>query len=134
MGKIAQRILLAPLQEGMRLAQRAQEGPLHAYLRERVALVVPAGLLMAVTSIACAAATVLFLGGTRSLLVLLAMLLVPFVLVGSFLVQTFIFFSWLENRALAQALHRKAQLPRVPWLYAALFLVLPLIMLVQVVA
>ena len=133
MGNIAQRLVVGPLQDATRLMQTGQEGPFHIYLRNRRALLVPIGLLMAVTSIACAAGTVLFLGGTRSALVLLAILLVPFVLLGSFFVQAFVFVGWLENRALAQTLHRKAALPPVPWLYAALFLILPLVMLVHVV-
>ena len=83
------------------------------------------------------------------MLVLLAILLAPFVLIGSFFVQMYVFGAWLENRALAQALHhsprrsgplaarlRKAgidmgTLPPVPWALAALFLFLPLAMLTE---
>lgn len=150
-GQIAQSLLLAPLNEGLNLVRRYQEGEgFKSYVRERTALLVPIGLLMAVTSVSCAAATVLYLGGTRSVLVLLAMLLVPFVLAGSAFVQAYVFVSWLEGRALAKALHRgppaagpitarlrKAgidlgAMPPVPWVLAAIFLVLPLIMLASV--
>ena len=71
-------------------------------------------------------------------------------LLGSFFVQAYVFAFWLENRALAQALHHKpaaagpiaarlrkagidlGALPPVPWVLAALFLFLPLAMLVIV--
>lgn len=143
--------LLGVLKEALNLAHRFQEGQgFRAYVLKRIWLVVPIGLLMILTSIGCAAATVLYLGGTRPLLVLLAMLLVPFVLVGSLFVQAYVFSSWLESRALAQALHRRAAprgpvgrwlmqklgvdvgtLPPVPWVLAAIFLLLPLAMLVM---
>ena len=65
--------------------------------------------------------------------------LAPFVLLGSFFVETFVFFSWLEGRALAQALGRRSRtpfdfgaMPRVPWVLAALFLGLPLLLLAAV--
>ena len=150
--QIAQSLLLEPLNEALSLYRRYQEGKgLKYYMTERMALLLPIGLLMAVTSIACAAATVLYLGGTRSFLVLLAILLVPFVLLGSAFVQAYVFFSWLENRAIAKDLHRRpkpagpitAKLleagidlgsrPPVPWVLAALFLLLPLAMLWLVV-
>jgi hypothetical protein len=150
--KIAQYVFLGVVQEALNLVRRFQEGEgFRAYVLRRMGLVVPIGLLMLLTSLGCAAATVLFIGGTRPLLVLLAILLVPFVLVGSLFVQAYVFFSWLESRALAQALHRKApprgpvarwlmqklsvdmgSLPPVPWVLAAIFLFLPLAMLVMV--
>jgi len=150
--KVAQYVLLGVLEDALNLVQRYQEGGgFKAYVLERMRLIVPVGLLMGVTSIGCAAATVLYLGGTRPTLVLLSILLVPFVLLGSFFVQAYVFAFWLENRALAQALHhspaaagpvaarlRKAgikvgALPRVPWALAALLLFLPLGMLIIVV-
>jgi hypothetical protein len=146
--QIAQALFLDPVNEALSLYRRYQEGKgFKGYVTERMALLVPIGLLMAVTSIACAGATVLYLGGTRSFLVLLAILLVPFVLLGSAFVQAYVFLSWLEGRALAKALHRRpkpagpitAKLleagidlgswPSVPWVLAALFLLLPLAML-----
>lgn len=145
-----ERHLLGVLNEALNLVQRFQEGEgFRAYVLGRLSLVVPIGLLMILTSLACTAATVLYLGGTRPLFVLLAILLVPFVLVGSLFVQAYAFFSWLESRALARALHRKPRpgplaawlmrklgvdmgsLPPVPWALAAIFLVLPLAMLVM---
>ena len=143
--------LLGVANDALSLVRRFQEAPgFRAYVLERLAFVVPIGVLMALTSIGCAAATVLYLGGTRPLLVLLAILLVPFVLLGSLFVQAYVFFSWLESRALAQALPRKSRrgpvsawmvrklgvdmgsLPQVPWVLAVIFLLLPLAMLVAV--
>ena len=149
---IAQSLLLDPVNEAMTLMRRYQEVPgFRYYVKERMALVAPIGALIFVTSLACAAATVLYLGGTRSLLVFLAILLVPVVLAGSAFVQAYIYAAWLEGRALANALHRKPRAmgpitarlhkagidlgsaPPVPWVLAVLFLLLPLAMLWVVV-
>lgn len=148
----AQALLLDPVNEAMALVHRFQAGGgFRGYVMQRLGLVVPVAALIIVTSLACAAATVLFLGGTRSLLVLFAMLLVPFVLAGSFFVQAYVFAYWLEGRALARALPRKrppsgavtlalrragvdmGAMPAVPWVLALLFVVLPLLMLIAVV-
>jgi hypothetical protein len=131
----ANALLVGPLKEGSNLVHRLQESAVfRSYVTRRLGLIVPAGLLMAVTSLACAAGMVMFLGGTRPMLVLLAMLLLPFVLLGSFFVQAYSFLAWLEGRALARtyARHRASVLPPVPWLLAALFFFLPLAMLVLV--
>jgi hypothetical protein len=76
-------------------------------------------------------------------------LLAPVALVGSLFVLLLVFFSWLEERALAKSLgHRTGRAPgglarwirkklhadlgkapRVPWLLAALFVGLPLLLL-----
>jgi hypothetical protein len=149
--QIAQALFLNPLNEGLDLVRRYQEGDgFRAYVKERMPLLAPIGLLIAFTSLACAASTVLYLGGTRSVLVLFAMLLVPIILAGSFFVQAYVFAYWLESRALARALHRKpahsgaialqlrkagidmGTMPPVPWLLAILFLGLPFAMLFEV--
>ena len=148
----AQTLLLDPLNGALALVRRFQESDgFRGYVKQRFALVLPVALLMLATSIGCAAATVLYLGGTRPFLVLLSLLLVPFVLAGSFFVQAYVFFSWLEERALAKALHHRpppagpigtklrklgidlGKMPAVPWVLAALFLFLPLVMLLAVV-
>src|SRR5262245_62217934 len=106
--QIAQSLFLDPVNEAVSIARRYQEGRgLRAYVRDRMALIAPMVVLMAVTSLACAAATVLYLGGTRSFFVLLAIFLVPIVLAGSAFVQAYIYASWLEGRALQKALHRR---------------------------
>lgn len=110
------------------------------YLQRRAAFVVPAVALLLLISVACTAATVIFLAERHALLALPGMMLAPFVLIGSFFVEAFMFFSWLEGRALAQALGRRSkrdfdfgQMPQnVPWVLTALFLVLPLFILASV--
>ena len=126
--------------EAMKLMARFREAPgFRQYLRRRAAFIVPAAALFAMVSIACAAAVVIFLAERHPLLALPGMLLGPFVLLGSFFVQAFVFFSWIEGRALTHALGRRSrepldfgQLPRIPWILAALLLILPLLVLVAV--
>ena len=146
--QITQSLLVDPFNEGVNLVRRYQEGQgFRAYVKQRGALLAPIGLLILATSIACAGALVMYLGGTRSFLVLLSMIVAPFVLLGALFVQAYIFVSWLEARALAHALHRKPRasgpvsalllkhgidmgsMPPVPWVLAGLFLVLPFVML-----
>ena len=145
---------LGVLKEAMNLAHRFQEGEVfRLYVFRRMRLVIPVGLLILLTSIACAAGTVVFLGGARPLLVLLAILLLPFILIGSLFVQVYVFFSWLESRALARTHARRiapapgslaarlrdlgadmGSFPPVPWGLAAIFLLAPLAMLALVAA
>lgn len=152
---IAQFLALGVLKDAQNLAHRFQEGEVfRLYVLRRMRLVIPVGLLILLTSIACAAATVVFLGGARPLLVLLAILLVPFILIGSLFVQVYVFFSWLESRALAGTHARRTEpaqgsltarltrnlradmgsFPPVPWGLAAIFLLAPLAMLALVAA
>src|ERR1043165_6633866 len=99
------------------------------YLQRRAAFVIPMLALFVLVSVACTAATVIFLADRHALLALPGMVLAPFVLV-----------SWLGGRALPQALGRRSkrdldfgQMPQnVPWVLAALFLVLPLLILASV--
>jgi hypothetical protein len=126
--------------DAIKLAARFREAPgFRNYLRRRAAFVIPAAALFAMVSIACAAAVVILLAERHAMLALPGMVLGPFVLIGSFFVQAFVFFSWLEGRALTQALGRRSrepmdfgQLPRVPWVLAAVFLFLPLLVLAAV--
>jgi hypothetical protein len=125
------------LKDAWKLARRFQEAEgFRTYLRRRFTLVAPALALFTLIGIACAAAMVIFLADRHPLLALPALVLAPFVLAGSLFVQAYVFFSWLESRALAQALGRRksvpldfGQLPRVPWGLAAVFLVVPLAVL-----
>lgn len=133
-----------PLEKTFRDAWKLAERFQHAegfrqYLSRRAAFVVPAVALFVLISIACAAALVILFAERHAMLALPGMVLAPFVLLGSFFVETFVFFSWLEGRALAQALGRRSKgrfdfgaLPRVPWVLAALFLGLPLLALAAV--
>ena len=114
------------LKDAWKLAARFREAEgFREYLRRRAAFVVPALTLFCLISIACAAATVILLAERHPMLALPAMVLAPFVLVGSFLIEALVFFSWLEGRALAQALGRRGHnklyfgnMPAVPWVLA----------------
>jgi hypothetical protein len=132
------------------LANRFRDGEgFQLYVLERKRIVIPAVLFIVLMSIACAAGTVVFLAGAHALLTLLALLMAPLILVGSLFVQLYVFFYWLENRALALALGRRGRqpqgmlatwlskklrvdmgtLPPVPWILATVVLFLPLAML-----
>jgi hypothetical protein len=139
---------LATLQEAAGLYNRYQSGAgFKTYLKARMNLLAAMGVLIVLTSIACTAGAVVCLAGARAYLMLFALLLAPFILIGSLFVQWFLLFGWLENRALAKGLgHRleaegpvqrwmRKQLhadmgkaPPVPWLFLAVFLLLPLLM------
>jgi hypothetical protein len=146
-------VWLLPLQtltNAQHLAQRFREVEgIRLYVHERQTMVVAATLVMVFISFACAIGVVVFLADRHSLLALLGILLLPVALVGSFLVLAYVFFSWIEGRALARELghrHQPApgvaglwlskkfglnmgQLPPVPWFLAALVLFVPLAML-----
>lgn len=141
---------LETLSEAQKLVHRFQEGEgFRLYVLERKRLVILAVLFIVLVSIACAAGTVVFLAGAHSLLALPALLLAPVILVGSLFVQMYVFFYWLENRALARALGHRAKpargmlaawlskklgvdmgtFPPVPWILATVVLFAPLAML-----
>jgi len=147
---IADYLVFDVVNDAINLVQRFQKSEvLRAYVLARLRLVVPAGLLMVLTSVALAGATAIFIGGARPVLVLLGILLMPFILLGSAFVQAYVFLSWLESRALAKALPQRAapaqnrvslwlksrlgaelgSLPPIPWGFAAVFVLLPLAML-----
>lgn len=143
--------LLSPLEDALGLVRRYRElDSFQEYIGANVRLVVPAGLLIAVAAIACGLTPIMLLVGARPAASLAGLLLAPVVLFGSLFVLALVFFSWLEERALAKSLgHRtgpapgklarwikrklRADLgkaPRVPWLLAALLVVAPLVLLV----
>ena len=139
-----------PLKHVLNLAHRFQQGELfRGYLMERIWLIAPFALLMLGTSLAFAFGIVAYIGGTRSLMVLLSLLIAPLVLIGSLVVQAYLFLAWVENRALAKSLGRRAKKTRVklvawverkvqadlgsppamPWLLTGIFIGLPLLIL-----
>lgn len=143
---------LATLQEAANLYNRYQAGAgFRVYVRDRRNMVLPVTALILLTAIACTAGTVVSLAGARAFLMLFALLLAPFILIGSLFVQSLLFFGWLENRALAKGLKHALEpegpvkrwlrkqlqaeigkFPPVPWLFAAVFLLLPLAMTARV--
>ena len=141
---------LDTLKQAENLALRFQEVEgFRLYVLERKRLVIPAVMFIVLTSIACAAGTFVFLAGAHGLLTLLGLVLAPVILIGSLFVQMYVFFFWLENRALALALGRRAKpaqgmlaawlsrkldadmgtAPPVPWILATVVLFAPLAML-----
>jgi hypothetical protein len=141
---------LQTLTNAQDLVQRFREVEgIRLYIRERQTLVIAATLVIVFMSIACAVGVVVFLADRHSLLALLGILLLPVALAGSFFVLAYVFFSWIEGRALARELghrHRPppgasalwlskkfgldmGPFPPVPWFLAALFLFVPLALL-----
>ena len=126
------------LHEAPNLLQRYRHGDVfRQYVQRRRPLVGAALVVFLAVGMATTAALVVFFGGTHSLVVLACLLLAPFLLAGSLFVQVFIFFSWLEQRALDQVSHRgprtfKQQLPQIPWALASGFLVAPFLVLALV--
>jgi hypothetical protein len=138
---------LETIQEAANLYNRYQAGSgFRVYLRDRRNMVLPVVVLMVLTAVACTAGTVVCIAGARAFLMLFALLLAPFLLVGSLFVQSFVFFGWLENRALQKGLRHALEregpvkrwlrkklkidmgkFPPIPWLYAGVFLLLPLL-------
>ena len=131
--------------EAQNLLKRYRQGQaFRHYVEERMPLVFLAVIVFLGYSLATTAATIVFIGGTHGFLTLLAMLIAPFVLVGSLAVLLFIFFSWLETRAMADVTGQPAMAARhlqslpalrtalgrlsVPWLFAGVFLLVPFIM------
>jgi hypothetical protein len=146
------RHLLGTLNDALALVQRYREvDGFRRYVRRRWRLVVPALALILLTGFACAMAVIMLLLGPRALLALLGLLLAPLVLAGSLFVQLYVFFAWIEERALARSLgHRTGpapgkfaawtehklgadlgKMPPVPWVLAAIFVLAPLATLTQ---
>jgi hypothetical protein len=126
------------------LYQRYQKGAaFRLYVKNHGMEIVVSMLLLVVIACASTAATIVFVGGMRSWLVLLALIAAPIVLIGNLALLTYLFFSWVEGRAVAtprpqgrigEWVHAKlganlGTAPQVPWLLAALFVGLPFLML-----
>jgi uncharacterized membrane protein len=130
------------LVEAPNLLRRYREGrAFRHYVEERMLLVLPAVIVFFIFSLATAAASIVFIGGTHPLRTLLAMVMAPFIVLGSLAVLLFIFFSWLEARAMAEIAGQPAFAPvrslatlraavgklPIPWAYAAGFVGAPLL-------
>ena len=120
------------------LLQRYKHGDaFRRYVHRHLPIIVAALIVFLSVSTASTAAMAVYFGGTNGFLVLACLVLAPFVLIGSLFVQVFIFFSWLERRAIDQVSGRapcsiQEHLPDVPWTLAAVFLVLPFFILALV--
>jgi hypothetical protein len=129
------------LTEAPNLLRRYREGrAFRHYVEERMPLVLPVVIVCFVFSLATAAGMIVFIGGTHPLRTLLAMVVAPFIVLGSLAVLLFVFFSWLEARAMAEVSGRPlpsvrslagvrqaiGRLP-IPWLFVALFVLTPLL-------
>ena len=109
------------------------------YVDDRAPLVIAVSVVFLMFSLATTTGVVVSVGGTRSFLVLLMLVLAPFLLAGTFLTLLFVFFLWLENRSLELTLARVkkparpqglrgalASLPPIPWLLVGGLVVVPL--------
>jgi len=138
--------------EAVNLAQRYQKGDaFRAHVEDRMVLIIPVLVMCLAFSIALSLGVVALLDKS-ALRAFLGVLLMPIVLLGSFFVQGYIFFSWLELRALKPMLahqpapktklrlppqlarlHRRlGKPPAVPWIAAGVFLALPFLFLLLV--
>ena len=126
------------LHEPQNLFQRYKHGDaFRHYVHHRLPLIVAALVVFLTVSTATTAAMVVYFGGTNGFVVIACLVLAPLVLVGSLFVQTFMFFSWIERRAIDRVSGRKPctiqeHLPEIPWVLAGLFLVLPFFILALV--
>lgn len=101
--------------DALGLAARCRDSEaFRTYLQERQALILAAGVVMLFVGFACAAGVAIFLAGLRTWMTLPALVLGSLVLLASVLLQVYVFFSWLEGRALARALGHRAGPPPGP--------------------
>ena len=138
------------LDDARALLRRFQDvNSFNAYVHERMPLVLIAMLIMFLISIGCVMGIVTLLPDMHWVFVLPMLLLLPIVLAGSFFIQVYVFFSWLEGRSMERALAPRHKAPRgvlaswirtklnldlgpfpsVPWLPAAILFIAPLLML-----
>src|SRR6185503_11737809 len=90
------------------LIGRLKEGDaFRKHVNDRLPLIIAVGAVLLLASASITVGTVLYLGGKSSFMVLLGMIAAPFLLLGSLLVQLYVLFSWLEERALAPVAGRK---------------------------
>ncbi len=131
--------------EARNLVERYEKGDaFRLHVHARLALVVPMLVLFFAFSIALSLGLFAVMG-TSGLGVFVAMVLVPFVLLGSFALQAYVFFSWLELRALepmlahhaapargtwvARLRSRLGKPPPIPWIAVVLLLFVPFMLL-----
>ncbi|HXR59400.1 MAG TPA: hypothetical protein VN747_08795 [Burkholderiales bacterium] len=130
--------LFGTIHDAIGLFNRFREGEtFRHYVEQRLRRVVPICCLMLLVSVSAAAGVLLALGQVHRGLALAGVLLMPVVLLGSLFVQAYVFFTWLENRALARRKNPEGKagmgpLPQVPWILASAVILLPLALLATV--
>ena len=125
------------LTEAPNLYRRYQQGDaFRRYVKQRLPLVVPVVVVFLAISLATITGAVVYVGGRHAVLVLLGLVLAPFFLIGSLSVQLFLFFAWLERRAMHRlggprklTLTRREQLQSVPWAFVGVFVAAPFLAL-----
>jgi len=154
--RILRYALLDPIDDARELLRRLQSNEMfQRYLRERSLHALPLAAGVVLASLALSGGAMVFIMRAGNLLALAATIVVtPLVLVGSVWVQAHVLLSWLEGRSLAKFQeHRRARdrgpigrwvarrfridmgpLPRVPWIPAVVFFLLPAAMLAGVAA
>lgn len=154
--RILRHALLDPIDDARDILRRLQNNEaFQHYLRKRALRVLPLVAGIVLTSLASSAAAMFFFLRAGTLLALAATIVVaPIVLIASCSVQAYVLLSWLEGRSLAKLQeHRRPRhrgpigqwlvrsyridmgpLPRVPWIPALVFFLLPAAMLARAAA
>jgi hypothetical protein len=135
---------VATINAGLGLFERYRRGAaFRGYVKKHGVEIALAILVAVAIALACTGATIVFVGGTRPWRVFLALIAAPLVLLGNAGLLLYLFFSWIEGRAVtaprphgAAGTWIQAKLganlgapPQVPWPLAGLFVGLPFLML-----
>jgi hypothetical protein len=135
---------VSTINAGLGLLERYRRGAaFRGYVKKHGVEIALAILVAVAIALACTGATIVFVGGTRPWRVFLALVAAPLVLLGNAGLLLYLFFSWIEGRAVtAPRPHGRAGAwiqaklganlgapPQVPWALAALFIALPFLML-----
>src|SRR2546421_7852018 len=120
--------------EAVNLVQRYQKGDAFRHHVEARSLQIAAVVVVFLgfsIALSLGAVGLIAKGGIRGFL---GVLLMPIVLIGSLVVQIYVFFAWLELRALQPMLHanlpaKLGNVPPLPWTALAVFILLPFVSL-----